>query len=702
MPLMINKDALSVDNARDQHWFSQKLMDLVYSPGMTQEAIEENIRVLREFYKENNIDGLFVTYFEVVASFFRREGSLKNESNLILRIPYTKDDFIYTDAPFREIDEAKNAFESGQIEMQLAQQAERVGIKETQFRKLLNQYKDQAKSEKDGSGSTISFQLVGRKEEVRLVIGDWKADKRDGIWRERGNSKEYACRHPIAPVGRLKNIDTGEEKLVIAFEQNGAVQYITRPKTELFDSKKVIGLAAVGVAVTSHSASALSDLLNDLEQFNYDMIPTKNSVSRLGFLSDGSFSPYTDGVEFDGDAAFGTIFQSITQQGNYETWLSCAKKCRAESKIAHTLLAASFASVLICKLGTLPFFVHLWGGGSGTGKTVALMLAASVWGNPEIGTYPQTFNATQVGHEKTAAFLNNLPMCIDELQLSKDSHGRSRFDVYQLAQGVGRTRGNKAGGLERTPTWKLCILSTGESQIVGTNAGAGAVNRVIDIQCKPAEVEKVITDGATVSRTLKQHYGHAGRKFIEELTDEVIEGAEETYSKLFAQLCSGETTEKQAMAAAMILTADRLADVFVFQTGDVLSVEDITEFLKNKQDVEIGQRGYDYLCDWVTMNEVKFEDNATERFGKIDGSYTYIIRTVYNREMENAGFDGKAVLAWMDSQHLIKRSSDGKHLSVTSRIGEKAGPVRCIVVKTTSDKLSDDELAEVMENEELL
>ncbi len=28
----------------------------------------------------------------------------------------------------------------------------------------------------------------------------------------------------------------------------------------------------------------------------------------------------------------------------------------------------------------------------------------------------QTFNATQIGHEKTAAFLDNIPMCIDGFQ----------------------------------------------------------------------------------------------------------------------------------------------------------------------------------------------------------------------------------------------------------------------------------------------
>lgn len=683
MPLMLNKEALcecSDDTLKDQKWFSEKIVDVIYSPGMTQKLLEENVMTLRECYIEKNLDGVFLDLFSKISGVYRERDALK-DTGLMLRVPYTKEDFMYSKAPFQEISQAKNAFHKGQLEMQLEEQAERVGIPKTKFRKLLNEFSENM----DGqvyANNTINFPLCPGGKKVEIDIGKWHID-RTGIWRDNGSKKEYACLHAIAPVGRLTNIDTGEEKLVIAFDHNGRFRHITKPKLDLFDSKKVVNLAGVGVAVTSRMAAALSDFLNDVETLNYTMIPGKDSVSRLGFMSDGSFSPYTDGIVFDGEGAFGTLFESITQKGNYEKWLECAIRCRAGNKIAHTVLAASFASVLICKLGGLSFFVHLWGGGSGTGKTVALMLAASVWGNPEIGTYPQTFNATQVGHEKTAAFLNNLPMCIDELQLTKDSHGHVRFDVYQLAQGVGRTRGNKTGGIDRTPTWKLCVISTGESQIVGTNAGAGAVNRVIDIECKPVTVERVIEDGIGTSRILKQNYGHAGRKFVESLTDDKIEEAEKLYSVLFAELCDGETTEKQAMAAAMILTADRMADDVIFQTGNVLTTDDIAEFLQTKEDVSIGKRGYDFLCGWITKYASYFGDESKERYGKIDGDYAYIIRNVYNEAMSDAQFDGKAVLSWMDAQGLIMRDNDGKHLTRKARIGSIS--TRCVVVKVDSN-----------------
>lgn len=42
------------------------------------------------------------------------------------------------------------------------------------------------------------------------------------------------------------------------------------------------------------------------------------------------------------------------------------------------------------------------------------MVAASVWGDPAVGAYVKTFDGTVVGMEKTAAFLNNLPFCLDD------------------------------------------------------------------------------------------------------------------------------------------------------------------------------------------------------------------------------------------------------------------------------------------------
>ena len=684
---LMERDTASLTNLMSFH---ELLVTIAYLPGNTQESLDKNLTTLRSVFKEKMIDGCFMELFHRSSEVIRHDAEFES-SGLVLNTPYTYEDFINTEDPYKEIAEERTAFRREQVATRIAKQAAAVGVKN--FKKLLSNY-DRGMEEQVIDRRTITFPICKGGERMSLDPGDWHISAEDGIWREHGENKEFACTHPIAPVQRLINIDTGEHKLVIAFERNGQFHYIMRSKLDLFDSKKVISLASVGVAVTSKSAPVLSDFLNDIETRNYDEIPEKKCVTRLGFVGDGMFSPYVEDLIFDGEAEYGTIFRSITQKGDYDKWLECARKCRGDNLTAHIMLAASFASVLISKIGGLPFFVHLWGGSSGTGKTVALMLAASVWGDPEVGKYIQTFNATQVGHEKVAALLNNIPMLIDELQLAKDSHGHQKFNPYQLAQGVGRTRGNKAGGIDRTPTWSLCILSTGESQIVGENAGSGAVNRVIDIECKPGE--SVVKDGFSVCKVINSNYGYAGRVFVEALTDDKITGAVETYEKYFKDLSEGETTEKQAMAAAMILVADQLADEIVFKTGSTLTESDIAKFLQSKESVSVGKRGYDYLCDWVTINSAKFKDDVNERYGKIEGDYAYIIRTIYNREMDNAGFDGKAVLSWMQSENLLQTDSDGKHIAKKARVGEIL--TRCIVVKIeglyefTDEELDDAEI----------
>ena len=146
------------------------------------------------------------------------------------------------------------------------------------------------------------------------------------------------------------------------------------------------------------------------------------------------------------------------------------------------MLAGSFSSALVEPLGTLPFFIHIWGT-TEKGKTVALMLAASVWANPKMGEYIHSFNSTAVAQEMAAGFVNSLPLILDELQMIKE---RKEFDqlIYQLTEGVGRVRGKrKTGGLQKVHTWQNSILTSGESPITNASSGGGAVNRIIELEC---------------------------------------------------------------------------------------------------------------------------------------------------------------------------------------------------------------------------
>ena len=386
-----------------------------------------------------------------------------------------------------------------------------------------------------------------------------------------------------------------------------------------------------------------------------------------------------EGLVFDGDLNFRSIFESIKSAGSRREWLDLARSLRQGGVMARIVLAASFASPLVSPCGSLPFFVHLWGGESGTGKTVALMLAASVWASPEMGRYIQTFNSTVVGREKLAAFLNHLPLIVDELQLAKDSRGKLAFDVYALAEGVGRTRGNKNGGIDRTPTWSNCILTSGETPITNSSAGAGAVNRVIEIECLSSH--KIIEDGHTTAGILRKNYGFAGREFVERLYQEGnTERAAELYKGHFRALSDNDTTEKQAMAAAVILTADELATEWVFQDGRAITEQEISQFLASRAAVSSGRRGYDYFCDWAAQNANRLRGDVEmgDVYGTISGDQVCIIRSVFNRVAEEAGFSPAALLSYLKENGLIE--TRGRAMTCSRRVNGVRTECVCLKV----------------------
>lgn len=571
----------------------------------------------------------------------------------VTNLTYTADDFLSGTAPFEEVYRCRaNAFEHQRAIERMDKLAR--GLRVTGFKGM---YKNYVKSlESSTRIQVLSSPTEFSAQPIQLGAGEWFADD-SGVCRPCERGTEIACPHPLTVTERLVNIDTGEEKLTLAWRKGGFWRQQTFGKDILASSQRIVALASTGIAVTSETAKALVKYISDLENLNYDYIPEKKSVSRLGFIGEEGFAPYVQDLAFDGDVNFSTLFRSVSQRGDYREWLNIASCARQQSTAAKVLIAASFASPLIAIAGALPFFVHLWGT-SGGGKTVGLMIAASVWGNPEPGKYIATFNSTSVGLEKTAAFLNNLPLCIDELQLARDSKGRINFDVYKLAQGVGKTRGNRTGGIDRAPTWANCILSTGESPITSTQESAGAVNRVIEIAA--TDEQYVIADGfgRRFASAVRENFGWAGREFVNELALSDHEEIKEEYSEILSELLRTDTTEKQASSAALIILADRLAQKWIFKDSTApLCTETIAEFLKTKQEISVGARGYEFICGWLSMNSVHFkrpgEQPLGEIYGTIENGYACIVRSKFNDVTEEAGISSAALMRYLKSEGLL-------------------------------------------------
>ena len=580
----------------------------------------------------------------------------------------------------------------GFTEKQLLSRISKMAKEKTGNSGFIGLYREFVKSKKpdDGIESNLT-QFEWQDQE--LDIGAWNADD-SGIWRYGKPDIEVACTHPIVPIKLLRNIDSSDLKVRLAYrrgKRNKKVwNEITVSSEITSNAKNIISLSKLGISVTSgKKAQNLVDYINDVIDRNYDIIPQGQLTSKMGWKDEG-FSPYIDGIEFDTDSGFEKIFKTIHEQGSFDIWLDEVKKVRRYSLTARIILAASFASVLIEPIGCLPFFVHLWGMDSATGKTVGQMVAASVWGDPYVGgDFFRTFKSTSTAIEIIAGFLNSIPVLLDELQLTKDARGKVLFNVYELASGSGKSRSNKNLGLAGSITWNNCFITSGETPLTSENDGAGALNRVVEIECTADN--KVVADGYKTAGIMKQNYGFAGRIFTDKLKEpEIMAMVKERYEKHYKELSSSDTTEKQAMAAALLVVSDELATEWIFKDDMALTDGDMSNFLKSKETVSAADRGYQTICDWVSQNGNKFcgESEAMEVYGDMpkepltaDYGYVYIVRSVFNNVCSDNKISAPALLSHLRSRHLIKTNEKG--YTKAKRIN--GIPTNCIVMKLNEE-----------------
>lgn len=414
------------------------------------------------------------------------------------------------------------------------------------------------------------------------------------------------CVHPILPIERLINVDTNTEKVKLAFYKDKRWQTVIAEKNTLASKAKILQLANTGIEVNESNAKELILYISDLLAINTEKIPCNKAVTRLGWIEDG-FVPYISEYKFDGEKEFGKFYSDVKEKGDQLIWLNTLRNVR-KNKTIKFMIAASFASILTEKLNINPYIVHLWGK-SGTGKSVALIIAMSVWGNPLIGNLVKNLNTSDVGFERAAAFFHNIPFAGDELQAVKNKYNNFNELIYKLTQGEGRIRGNIEGGLAEHLKWSCSFLFTGEEPITSETSKEGVKNRVIEIE----ENESLMDKPKQVVDTLTNNYGFGGRKFIEIIPTDVE--LKTRHMEIFSKLNEKyESTGKQTNAIAAVLLADEMVSKYIFEDSP-LTIEDAEKYFA--KDIDEAERIYSVIVDWLFANINKFESStATESWGK--------------------------------------------------------------------------------------
>jgi len=539
----------------------------------------------------------------------------------------------------------------------------------TTFNSMLNQWKARkAQEEKQQGGNKTRFT------DAPLVLncGNWVATDA-GIFRYEASRKAIACTHPILPVERLVNIDTNTEKLKLAFFKDEHWRHVTVDCTTVYNKQNITVLGDRGVMVTSETARDLVRYLSEVVSLNMTdtaeskAIPLYKSISRLGWV-DGDFCPYIAGIKYDGDQNCEEMYNSVRTRGDREVWYQFAEEIR-KNQIARILIATSLCSPLIELVGALPFMLHLWGE-STFGKTVTLFAAMSVWGNPALGKLTRSLDNTSTYVGRTAAFLRNLPFAMDELQQIKDSSMNWDGLVMRFTEGIDRGRGTAKGGIEATKVWHNCAILTAEETLTKSNSGAGVKNRVIEIEV----VDKFFTDPNAAANLVKENYGWAGKEFIAYISTIPIEELRHRFKEISKEILANcDTTDKQAYSMACILLADELSCQSIFPHDEPLKVKDVTQYLRSVKSVDVSERAYEWVINWVARNENRFSINqGGEIWGKIEGDFAIVNKDVLVQHLKENGFDYSAVTRKWAKKGYIEKNSQGKNVHCTKVYGKKA------------------------------
>lgn len=457
--------------------------------------------------------------------------------------------------------------------------------------------------------------------------------------------EKHITHTPLFPAAYLENISEGVHKVKIAYLYNGVQRHLVCDREAVANKSKIVALANYGIGVTTANAAALVNFFAEMEHINGNIIPHYKSVSHLGWAGN-EFLPYGDGVKFDGETNSKSLFSAISQSGDFDEWVKYTHRLR-ENKYIRLIMAASFASPLIERVNALPFVFHLWGS-TGKGKTVALMIAMSIWGDPSAGKLTRTMNMTNAAMMDSVAFLRNIPFGGDELQTIKSNDMKYDKLIMQITEGIERARMHY-NKLLPARSWHCAFLFTGEERCTNDFSGGGTQNRVFEVEADG----EIVSNGNAVCNFITQNYGYAGKHFIDYVSKRNFNY---DYNEIFDRVINEcNTTAKQAMAASMLLLGDKIACECIYKNEKPLTPSDVAEYVKEETEVDVSVRAYDYIIDWITINGNKFySSDYGERWGAIYDGSAYVIVSVLKQALQDKGFSFDAVKkSWANSGLLV-------------------------------------------------
>jgi len=322
----------------------------------------------------------------------------------------------------------------------------------------------------------------------------------------------------------LLNDTDGHHVHLMAMRPEGPTSLVIPQRSVVSKDETVKALAEKNI-LASYGAG------NDRYLFDYVRACTESiSTSRkavivptsFGWQRDNSFvlnnTVYTGGKEkIVPIPKLANIISFTESGGTFDDWkkvfnLIISKKYYDVLSMA----MVGFGSPLMKFTGFEALTFHIGSSDSGTGKSLALNMASSVWGDKRYIMNPKASGLMQ---EHRAGSLGNLPLIIDEITEANEDFKWMASFVMDMTSGIGKERLKNSVNEERVNTTFWCALmllasnkhATDFFSSVRKQESRGHLARLLEIK-----MDKIITwssEEEDIIQLLKENYGHAGKRF---------------------------------------------------------------------------------------------------------------------------------------------------------------------------------------------
>lgn len=386
--------------------------------------------------------------------------------------------------------------------------------------------------------------------------------------------------------------------------------------------------------------------------------------------------------------------QQYRPKGSDAYWMDAVKLVTSQGRSdLEAIVASAFAAPLVMFTGHLGMLMSAYSKESGIGKSTALRIAQSVWGDPIRAV--QSLSDTQNSVMRKIGEVRSLPVFWDELKTDEDTKKFVNM-TFQIAQGKEKSRLNQHAQMKEPGHWQTLVISASNDSLIDhvtqqTQTTLAGLYRIFEYTVKPVAASAtgiVDTSEATIRLSkLNTNYGAVGLKYAQWLGTNfpMVEADMATLSKQLNKEVNAKQEERfwVSLIACILLGASyanklgyAVFDEPALKTFMISALEDMRK-LRGQQTVDLTKTVNvssilsQFLKDMQKEGKVVWTNRIHSGAGKPPGANSPLAIKVL-KPTDTSRLNGIAVQIGYDDKQMrisstamgewMKRSGKSRHI----------------------------------------